>query len=84
MDSQLGIVTRALSNFQYESLLSDVDYSEAGDLVLQMTIKGINPDMDPTQPVVLNLGVENNVPQLMRSLLATRSIEDILENRANK
>ncbi len=84
MDSQFGIVTRALSNFQYESLLSDVDYSESGDLVLQMTIKGINPDMDPNQPVILNIGVENNIPQLMRSLLATRSIEDILENRTNK
>jgi len=84
MDSQLDIVTSALSNFQYESLVSDVDYDESGDLVLQMTIRGRNPDLDPLQPVILNLSVENNVPDLLRSLQATRTIEDILERSANK
>ncbi len=34
--------------------------------------------MDPLQPVILNLGVENNVPQLLRSLQATRAIEEVL------
>ena len=54
------------------------------DLKLQMRLTGINPDMDETQPVILNLGVENNVPQLLRSLQATRSIEEILEKRSAK
>ena len=80
-DSQLGLVNSALSNFQFESLVSDVSYSENGDLVLKMTMKGVNPDLDPTQPVILNLAVENNIPQLLRSLQATRSIEDILDSR---
>ncbi len=83
-DSSLGLVSRALSNFQFDSLTSDVDYTEIGDLKLQMRLTGINPDMDETQPVILNLGVENNVPQLLRSLQATRSIEEILEKRSAK
>ena len=61
--SQLGIVTRTLRNFQYEELTSEVHYNEQGDLKLQMRLTGTNPDVDPDQPVILNLGVENNVPQ---------------------
>ena len=82
--SQLGVVTRTLRNFEFDSLSSAVNYSESGDLVLQMRLKGINPDVDPTQPVILNLNVENNVPQMLRSLQATRSIEDVLERRLSK
>ena len=77
----LGLVTRALGNFQFDSLTSDVSYAENGDLKLQMRMTGINPDMDDTQPVILNLGIENNVPQMLRSMQATRSIEDILQRR---
>jgi len=79
--SDLGLVSRALANFEYDSLISDVNYTESGDLKLQMRLTGINPDMDATQPVILNLDLENNIPQLLRSLQATRSIEDILERR---
>lgn len=46
-----------------------------------MRLSGINPDMDATQPIILNLNIENNVPQLLRSLQAIRSIEDILERQ---
>lgn len=80
-DSGLNIVTEALGNFEFETLTSDVNYAESGDLKLQMSLSGINPDMDATQPIVLNLGIENNVPQLLRSLQAIRSIEDILERQ---
>jgi hypothetical protein len=80
-NSQLGIVTRTLKNFEFDVLTSDVDYNEQGDLKLQMRLTGTNPDVDPLQPVVLNLGIENNVPQMLRSLQATRSIEEILETK---
>jgi hypothetical protein len=78
-DSGLGLVTQALSNFQFESLTADVNYLENGDLKLQMQLTGMNPDLDDKQPVILNLGVENNIPQLLRSLQATRSVMEILE-----
>ncbi len=82
--SQLGVVTRTLRNLEFDSLTSAVNYSQEGDLVLQMRLKGINPDVDPTQPVILNLNVENNVPQMLRSLQATRSIEDVLERKLSQ
>jgi hypothetical protein len=77
-DSRFNIVTEALSNFHFDSLTADVTYSGQGDLKMQMRMSGNNPDMDPDQPVILNLGLENNVPQLLRSLQAGRSISDIL------
>ncbi len=80
-EGNLNIVTRALSNFEFDTLTSNVDYDSDGDLVLTMRLSGINPDMNPNQPIILNLNVENNVPQMLRSLRAIRSIEDILQER---
>jgi hypothetical protein len=82
--SDLDVVTRALGNFQFNALSSDVDYTDSGDLKLQMRLTGINPDMDKLQPVILNLSIENNIPQLLRSLQATRSIQEILEKKSAK
>lgn len=80
-DDRLGLVSRALANFQFEALNSDVSYNDTGDLILSMRLEGVNPDMDATQPVILNLNVENNIPQMLKSLRATRSIEEILEKK---
>lgn len=82
--SGIGLVTRALSNFEYETLTSTVGYSKDGDLVLQLQLAGRNPDFEDNRPVVLNLGIENNVPQMLKSLQAARAVEEILEKRLRK
>ena len=82
--SQVGVVAKALSNFEFRSLTSDVSYTIDGDLLLKMRKEGDNPEMDPNQPVVLNLGLEDNVPQLLKSLQAARSISDILGRKFAK
>jgi len=82
--TSIDLVTRALSNFQYETLTASVDYSKDGDLKLQMQLTGRNPDMESNRPIVLNLGVENNIPQMLRSLQAARAVEEILERRLAK
>ena len=79
--SGVGFVTRALSNFEYETLTSDIEYNADGDLKLQLKLTGKNPDLDENRPVVLNLGVENNVPQMLKSLQAARTVEEILKQR---
>ncbi len=82
--SGIDLVTRALGNFEYESLTSTVDYSKDGDLVLQMQLTGRNPNFEGNRPVVLNLGVENNIPQMLRSLQAARAVGEILEKRLQR
>lgn len=79
--SGIGFATRALSNFEYESLASEVNYGTDGDLVLQMRLTGRNPDLEEGRPIILNLGVENNIPQMLRSLQAARAVEEILERQ---
>ncbi|MEJ2256274.1 MAG: YdbH domain-containing protein, partial [Woeseiaceae bacterium] len=82
--SAVGFATRALSNFEYETLSSDVSYAENGDLVLKMQIRGRNPDFEDGRPIVLNIGVENNVRDMLRSLQATRSAQEVIERRVNR
>jgi Dicarboxylate transport len=80
----LAMAQRALSNLQYEALATDLDYTTTGDLIMKMRLKGINPDMDPLQPVILNLTLENNIPQMLKSLQATRDIQDVIESRTRQ
>lgn len=82
--TSIGLASRALSNFRYETLTAEVEYSMDGDLNLQLHLFGRNPDLDQKRPVVLNLGVENNVPQMLKSLQAARTVEEILEKRLKK
>lgn len=79
--SRLGLATRALSNFEFATLTSEVNYTRDGDLNLQMQLTGRNPDLDDSRPVILNLGLENNIPQMLKSLQAARAVEEILERR---
>lgn len=82
--SSWDFVKRVLNNLEFETLTSDVNLSKEGDLTLQLQLKGRNPELDEDRPVVLNLGVENNIPQMLRSLRAARAVEDILEKRLSK
>jgi len=82
--SSIGLVKQALSHFRYDTLTSEVNYDQAGDLKLKMKLTGRNPDMEGNRPVVLNLGVENNVPQMLKSLQAARTVEEVLEKRLAK
>lgn len=79
--SAFGLATRALSNFEFDTLTSAVDLTREGDLKLDLRLTGRNPDLDGERPVVLNLGVESNIPQMLKSLRAARAVEDILERR---
>lgn len=79
--SSTAFATRVLSNFEFETLSSDVNLTRDGDLDLRLQLTGRNPDLDEKRPVVLNLGVENNIPQMLRSLRAARAVEEILEKR---
>lgn len=75
----LDLVNRALSNYRFESLESTIDYRPDGELLFAMQLKGMNPDMNNGQRINLNLTLSDNIPVLLESLQARRTIEDILE-----
>ncbi len=72
-----------LTHYEFESLTSDVSYSEDGNLVIDMRLEGMNPQHDPDQPVNLNPTLTTNVIDLIRSLQAARSIEDVFNRQVN-
>ena len=80
-NSSLGIVNRALRNYQFDSLESTIEYSPDGELLLGMKLQGYNPDMGAEQRINLNLNLSDNVPTLLESLQAGRAIQDFLQEQ---
>jgi len=72
----VDIVVKALSNFQYHLLDVNTDYQPDGDLNLQVRLQGMNPDWQAGQPVHLNLNLEENILDLLRSLQMSTDISE--------
>ena len=77
----IRIAIEALSNYHYDTLEANAQYSTNGDLTLQMKMRGLNPDMNNGQRIDLNLNVSDNIPTLLRSLQSGRMITDVLEKK---
>jgi len=75
------LVNDTLSNYQFETLNTEVYYDENGDLRMQIQLRGTNPNMNAGQAINLNINITDNIPTLLRSLQASRVITDELEQR---
>ena len=79
----LDFALLALKNFHYEELRCEIEYSETGDLLLGVRLKGSNPDVENGRPIVYNLNISDNIPVLLESLRlqdqVTRQIEKKVE-----
>lgn len=84
VNSSLQLVNDALSNYRYDRLNTNVFYKENGDLTLAVQLQGFNPEMNQGQAINLNVNVMDNIPTLLKSLQASRSITDALEKTLNK
>lgn len=79
------IVIRALENFHYDSLESDITYQKDGQLDLAIRLRGNSPTAGTERPFHLNLNVEQNLLSLLKSLryseVFERKIEEYMQNR---
>lgn len=75
----LQLVNDALSNYQYQTMNTEVFYGEDGELLLNVQLQGRNPDMNNGQAINLNVNISDNIPSLLKSLQASRVITDELE-----
>lgn len=82
--SGLEFARCVMTYYEFDSLSSDVSYRADGNLVIEMRLTGVNPEYDPDQPVNLNPTLTTNVVDLVRSLQAARSIEEVLNRRAQE
>lgn len=83
-NAALDFVNQTLSNYQYDVMDAGVDYQANGDLALSVKLQGINPDTNPGQRINLNLNISDNIPTLLRSLQAGRSITDAVEQQLQR
>ena len=74
----------ALHNFHYEVLDVKADYTEDGQLQLQATLLGRNPDLQEQRPVRFNINIQENIPALVKSLKLSQDIGDDIERRLKK
>lgn len=68
----VALAARALKNFHYTSLAGTANYQENGQLLLQVQLKGSNPELGQGQIVNFNVNIEENLPALFRSLRLMR------------
>jgi len=74
----------ALSNFLYVQLLSSINMAPDGKSAITIQLKGTNPDFQSGRPIELNLNVEQNMLDLMRSLSISSNVEQIITEKALK
>jgi len=80
-NSTMNLVNEALANYHYQIMNTYVYYNDNGDLRLEVQLQGNNPDLYNGQVVNLNVNIADNIPTLLRSLQASRTITDALEKR---
>jgi len=80
----LRITYEALSNMLYAQLLSSINMSADGKSLMTIQLKGTNPDFQHGRPVELNLSVQQNLGDLMRSLSISSDIEQSISDKAFK
>lgn len=78
-NQSIKLVNDALSNYQYQTMNTEVSYSEDGELLLDVQLRGSNPDMNNGQAINLNVNITDNIPSLLKSLQASRVITEELE-----
>jgi hypothetical protein len=73
------LVNSALRNYQYDVMAATVNYRDTGELELGINLQGVSPELNQGQRINLNLNISDNIPALLNSLQAARSITDTLE-----
>lgn len=72
----------ALSNFLYVQLQSSISMAPDGKSIINISLKGNNPDFQGGRLVEMNLNVEQNLLDLFRSLSISSGIEQIISEKA--
>lgn len=80
-NSAIQLVSDALKNYHYDTMDTSVVYTKSGDLSLGMKMKGRNPDLNNGQGINLNINIEDNIPQLLKSLQSSRVVTDLVSKK---
>uniref|UniRef100_Q3ARR8 Dicarboxylate transport domain-containing protein n=1 Tax=Chlorobium chlorochromatii (strain CaD3) TaxID=340177 RepID=Q3ARR8_CHLCH len=73
-----------LSNFLYQQLSTSLTMTPDGQSTFAIRLKGTNPDMYGARPVELNLNVQQNLLDLMRTLSISSEIEQAISDKTTQ
>ncbi|MEI6639178.1 MAG: YdbH domain-containing protein [Chlorobium sp.] len=80
----MRITYEVLSNLLYAQLISSINMAPDGKSLMTIQLKGANPDFQHGRPVELNLSVQQNLSDLLRSLSISSNVEQIITDKASK
>jgi hypothetical protein len=72
---QLGFVMSVLGDYRYTTLEADLTLEQEGQLHIATRLSGSNPTVNKGQQVNVNLTIEENLPQLLKSIQTLKSPE---------
>lgn len=76
---QLKLIAGALEDYNYRELSGTLEYPLSGDMQLQLKLVGRSDSIAEDRDLVINLNLENNIPDMLRSLQAGRDLTGALE-----
>jgi hypothetical protein len=77
----LDLVYQALEHYRFNLMETQVDYQQSGELDLAIRMEGVSPELNGGQRINLNLNINDNIPALLQSLQAARSVTDSIQSR---
>lgn len=78
---QLKLIAGALEDYNYRQLSGTLQYPPSGDMQLQLKLVGRSQSVAKDRDLIINLNLENNIPQMLRSLQASRDLTETLEKQ---
>ncbi|NRB38245.1 MAG: YdbH domain-containing protein [Pseudomonadales bacterium] len=75
----MSYVYKALGNYHYRQMISTVDLTDQGKLLLGVSMQGHNPDFENGRAINLNLNMDDDIMQQMRSFNAINSVTEKVE-----
>jgi len=75
---------KALEEFHYQRLTALVDYVPDGTLAVNLQLQGNNPKLENTRPVHLNIGTEQNLLSLLKSLQYSHELTSELDRQVQQ
>ncbi|GAA0693195.1 hypothetical protein GCM10009104_20610 [Marinobacterium maritimum] len=77
----IQLALSALTDFRFDLLDLTLDYTPSGDAIMKARLKGQNPGWQQGRPVDLNLNIEENLLDLLRTLRLTDNVTDAIDRR---
>lgn len=80
----MRIVADALNDFHFNLLSSGLSYDQSGKLLLNVSLKGQNPDIEKGRPIHLNINLEEDIPALLASIQLSGQVSEIIQKRVRE